>query len=504
MNSKIKKIISICLIILGIIFFSVSLYIKNIYSGADFEQILYNFMFAAGTSWSPIIDGVKYCLPIVLICTLILIIPVLFKKDICLNFYLKKKKRTYSIAFVSDCIYSICLFTFFVVYALSHLGFFEYMDNQKIESEIFDKYYVAPGKVDLIFPENKRNLIYIYLESMESSFASYTSLDKEINLIPNLSKLAEQNSSFSNSDSLGGAYQVYGTTYTVASMISQTAGVPLKTIIEVNTYGKDSDFLPGITSLGDILEKNGYNQYILMGSNSSFAARDKYFSQHGNYNIYDHDWAIEAGYLPEGYNVWWGYEDKKLFKITKEELKKISKSNEPFNFTILTADTHANDGYLDKSCDEIYDDVYANVLLCNDEMVAEFVEWVSKQSFAKNTSVILVGDHLTMRLEISDNLSQDRTIFNTFINSLSKTQNISNRIFTQFDMFPTTLASLGVQIEGNRLGLGTNLFSEVPTYAEELGLEYLNQQLEKKSSYYNTNFLEGTYLDMINELNEES
>ena len=34
-----------------------------------------------------------------------------------------------------------------------------------------------------------------------------------------------------------------------------------------------------------------------------------------------------------------------------------------------------------------------------------------------------------------------------------------NRDFSTLDFFPTTLASLGVQIEGDRLGLGTNLFS---------------------------------------------
>lgn len=37
------------------------------------------------------------------------------------------------------------------------------------------------------------------------------------------------------------------------------------------------------------------------------------------------------------------------------------------------------------------------------------------------------------------------------------------------DLFPTMLASLGVQIEGNRLGLGTNLFSDKKTLMKELG-----------------------------------
>ena len=58
------------------------------------------------------------------------------------------------------------------------------------------------------------------------------------------------------------------------------------------------------------------------------------------------------------------------------------------------------------------------------------------------------------------------------------------------DMFPTTLAAIGCTIEGDRLGLGTNLFSEKPTLAEEKGLDYLNEQIAKRSVYYIENFLE--------------
>ena len=52
------------------------------------------------------------------------------------------------------------------------------------------------------------------------------------------------------------------------------------------------------------------------------------------------------------------------------------------------------------------------------------------------------------------------------------------------DLFPTTLASLGVKIEGNRLGLGTNLFSDTPTLMEKLGIEQFNLEVSKRSSYY--------------------
>ena len=53
------------------------------------------------------------------------------------------------------------------------------------------------------------------------------------------------------------------------------------------------------------------------------------------------------------------------------------------------------------------------------------------------------------------------------------------------DMYPTTLAALGVKIEGDKLGLVTNLFSNEKTLAEKYEIEYLRGELEKKSIFYN-------------------
>lgn len=83
----------------------------------------------------------------------------------------------------------------------------------------------------------------------------------------------------------------------------------------------------------------------------------------------------------------------------------------------------------------------------------------------------------------------DRTIYNCFINT-DRTIALSekNREFTTLDMFPTVLSALGFDIEGDRLGLGTDLFSSTTTLAEELGYEYLQQELSKSSLYYISHF----------------
>ena len=55
-------------------------------------------------------------------------------------------------------------------------------------------------------------------------------------------------------------------------------------------------------------------------------------------------------------------------------------------------------------------------------------------------------------------------------------------------MTPTILAAMGCTIEGERLGLGTNLFSGKPTLIEEMGFNAFNDQLCRTSDYYTTHF----------------
>ena len=57
------------------------------------------------------------------------------------------------------------------------------------------------------------------------------------------------------------------------------------------------------------------------------------------------------------------------------------------------------------------------------------------------------------------------------------------------DLFPTTLASMGAKIEGDILGIGTNLFSDKQTLAEIYGIEKLREELTKNSQFYNKKIL---------------
>lgn len=404
-----------------------------------------------------------------------------------LNTTLIKKKKILYFASKSVLIASI-------IVVCSMMNVFGFVKNQITASSFIEEEYVDPFEVSIQFPEEKQNLIYIYLESMESTFSSTKEGGMyEKNRIPELTEIAKNNISFSNTDKMGGAVDLKGTHWTIAAMVSQTAGVPLKISIGDNDYGKHSSFLPGSYTLGEVLEENGYKNYLLIGSESEFGGRKLYFESHGNYDIWDYNSAIEESRMTKEDKVWWGYSDNDLFKYAKEQLTEISKNHEPFNFTMLTVDTHFTDGYKCECCENNFKDQYSNVLQCSSKQVSEFVNWIKEQPFYENTTIIISGDHLTMQQSVEDeanyNKYKERTIYNAIINANanSETQSINtqNRDFFTMDMYPTTLAALGAKIEGNRLGLGTNLFSNEQTIAEKYGVQYVREEIEKKSTFYN-------------------
>jgi len=364
------------------------------------------------------------------------------------------------------------------------------------ESAIFEEEYVAPDSVEITFPENKRNLIYIFLESMETTyFSKEQGGAMDVNLIPELYALAEENVNFSESASVGGFRSPNGTTWTIGAMVAHTAGVPLKTPPTVedwqNGYGAEGVFLPGITNLGDILHEQGYYQSLMVGSVCSFGGRKVYYQTHGADHIYELKTARQDGIVPGDYFVWWGMEDKYLFEYAKRELTEISQQDQPFAFSMLTVDTHHIGGYVCDLCGSEHGEDYSNVMSCSSRQVLEFVRWIQEQPFYENTTIIIVGDHPSMdKGYFKRNVAEDhvRRMYNCFINLPFEAEHTKNRDFTSLDLFPTTLAALGCRIEGERLGLGTNLFSGKRTLAEEMTYDRFDRDLAKKSDYYAVNF----------------
>lgn len=381
-----------------------------------------------------------------------------------------------------------CVLAFTLIMTSMKLDLLAYLRNRTSDSTFAEENYADPDSVEITFPEEKRNLIYIYLESMEVTFTDEENGGAfEEDIIPELTALAQENEDFSGSDTaLNGGYSMPNTDWTVAAMFAETSGLPLETSLDQNEMSTQESFFDGVTCLGDILEHNGYHNTLLIGSNAVFGGRKLYFDTHGSYDIEDYTYAKQQGWIDEDYRVWWGYEDAKLFTFAKNELTRLSESDEPFNLTILTVDTHFEDGYVCDDCEDEYDVQYANVYACSSKRVAEFIDWCKEQDFYENTTIVLSGDHPTMDADFCEDVDEDyvRKTYTCYINADAENEAPDRRRdFTTFDAFPTTLAALGVEIEGDRLGLGTNLFSDTETLTEQYGIGYMASELEKKSDF---------------------
>lgn len=381
---------------------------------------------------------------------------------------------------------------------------FQIMDFVKARlsaTTLYEDYYIDPSGTDIT--GGGKNLIYIYMESMETTYASLAAggRQSENNYMPNLTALAKRNTSFSDSRQLGGFHAVSGAMNTISALFSSTSGIPCsfpggEDREAGNNMGKYQEFASGVTNLGDILEEKGYQNEFLCGSDASFAARREYFTQHGSYKIFDLLTARETGYVPPDYfNGWWGFEDMYLYEIAKDELLNLSRSGKPFNLTLLTVDTHHVGGYICPLCGE--DDGHgledsaaytATAVSCADRQVMDFLAWCREQDFYKDTVIVVTGDHPRMDTNLVENVSYyDRTVYNCFLNC-DLPARTDNREFTTMDLFPTVLAAMGFQIEGDRLGLGANLFSDKPTLCEELGYDALNAEIRKYSPYFIKHF----------------
>ncbi len=508
MNKKERRRLTLATILFffATAFFRLSLWADMYYNDLNFEEIVFHLMVPLkGTDPDIVRDALIYTLPVAILLTaalttlLILSRRTRWKWQLTLPKALRGRHRSairllprknpQRIAFWLSLVFLIMT----ILVANNNFQVFAYVKAQMTDTTFIEEHYIDPENVALTFPEEKRNLIYIYLESVESTFADIESGGAfPANTIPELTRLAGEYTHFSNRDRLGGAQQVTGTGWTIAAMFSQSTGLPLKLPIGQNAMSQFDVFFPGVNAIGDILQEHGYQNMLMVGSDATFGGRRSFFEQHGGYRIKDYWTAIEDDRFPAGYRVWWGFEDVKLYKYAKDELLKLADTDQPFNFTMLTVDTHHEDGYRCPLCRNEHGEQYANVMNCASRQLTGFVEWIQDQPFYEQTTIIVIGDHQSMDRDFTENIAEDyvRTTYNVLINSVIEADpaRTVNRQFTSLDLFPTTLASLGVSIEGDQLGLGVNLYSDQPTLLEQFGSEF-STRLADRSSFYNDHFI---------------
>ena len=435
-----------------------------------FKELLYTLASPLkGTGEGTVSLIISSCLPAVLLLGAIYVAVAIF---------LWKKRTSWHFARRIGALFCVLVLIGSLVFSFFSLRVPAYLEAISEQTTIYEEYYVDPATVAIGEDGKTKNLIYIYLESMETTYASEeVGGAQHTNFMPQLTALAEENLSFSDKPEgqLGGFHTPLGTGWTMSALLATTSGIPFSFPLGENGHNKMSQretFAAGLTTLGDILAEKGYRQEFLCGSNAAFAGRDTYFKQHGNYEIFDLYTAREEHYIAQDYDDgWWGFEDEILYKIAKNELTELASGPRPFNLTLLTVDTHHVDGNICNLCEMDYGNRLANVVSCADRQLADFIDWCREQDFYEDTVIVITGDHPRMDTTLVDDTDYyDRTVYNCFLNAVPTPEGaITERVVTSFDLFPTTLAAMGFSIEGERLGLGVNLFSGEKTLAEQVG-----------------------------------
>lgn len=329
---------------------------------------------------------------------------------------------------------------------------------------------------DFIPPKEKKNLIVVFAESLEASYQN-TQVFSE-NLIPKLSLRTKEHLSFS------GFEQLEGTDWTLGAHVSMLCGIPVPW---------EKGGLERLESLcvPKILKSYGYNTLFMKGATLLFAgtmnfARDAGFNiALGRDELFQQNRATPAD---DGFRRWVLNitRDQKMFPLFKQEILALSQQDKPFMAVLTTSDTHFPNGYFPVGCEKKYGNM-ADILKCSDNLVDSFLSWCEQQPFFKDTVIVVIGDHLSMKNDIWDKLTlvKKREIFNLFINT-PVPKNVSRK-FSSFDIAPSLLQALGFQWQGFDLGFGVSLFDvkqnkTLIEQAKEPIENLINQEKEKIKS----------------------
>ena len=163
---------------------------------------------------------------------------------------------------------------------------------------------------------------------------------------------------------------------------------------------------------------------------------------------------------------------------------------------MLTVDTHFPDGYKCTLCKENYKEKIENVFECADFQLANFIEWAKTQSWYKNTTIVITGDHnyldaplnnfITRNSDLNKKeIADDRRFLDIIINPVPELKNVTQkRKFSSFDVMPTILEALGNKIEGKGIYLGRSLFSGEPTLVEKYNESFVENETMTKNTVY--------------------
>jgi len=314
------------------------------------------------------------------------------------------------------------------------------------------------------------NLIIIYAESTERTFRE---IRNGHDLFADMDAVATKGTNFI------GVRQAANTGWSMAGVVASQCGVPLQPLglYKNNNFETVESFLPGAVCLGDVLAPNGYKLGFMTTASLQFAGSNIYLRQHS----YDAMWGRESfeGEKAVYPNVW-GVNDDTMFEFAFDRIAALNTDQQPFALSLQTIGGHFPEGFPTESCRAELTQMDQPPILysirCMGYEIRRFVERLDAAGYLKDTVVVILSDHLSMKTAVWDEINQHDRMNYVAILGLDEKKEIM-KSGTMVDIYPTILEALGFHVPEHQAGIGVSLLSPAPTLSEKLGLENFNAMI---------------------------
>lgn len=233
--------------------------------------------------------------------------------------------------------------------------------------------------------EPGRNLVVIYLESLENNFLDENRFPIEME---NFHRLQREGWNTYDNYLCG-----YGSGWTIGGLYATQTGLP--TMFGGNRGVFNLESHTRVVSYTKVLKQAGYRNVFLSNCDLDFGGTSAMMQGLGYRTFGGEDFA------PEIPRTRWGPHDAQVFVQAKEEYQRLAASGQPFHLAILTIDTHYPDGFPDPAMRDKVDaripsDSHEYVVATLDYLVGDFVRFIEAQPGGKDTVIVLMNDHLMM------------------------------------------------------------------------------------------------------------
>ena len=381
---------------------------------------------------------------------------------------------------------SIGILTVGTFSASSAMGIPSYIRGIVTDVSISD-YYKEP--VITSTPADPKNLVLIYLESMDKDFGSAEYMGEDL-----LTDLQQSTQGWTSVPTLTMS-PYYG--YTMGGVVTTQCGIPPKpaegmVMTEAapqanNGIGSGkSTYMPGATCLGDVLKDAGYTNVYMGGAPESFASKGTFLKTHGFDTVLGYEHWKDIG---ETQFSGWGLSDQRLFENAKEEVLALHNGNQPFTLSMITLDNHApikDFGY----CPNTTGNIEKNTVTCQSQIVSDFIDYMKDEGILDDTMVVVMADHQVFttadiaeyKRDMGWTDQQQLPLFNAMWSPDGI--ELARDDSTQANMFPTILEALGFGVEDHRAGLGVSLL--VPESAVSSQPTILDLNFADLANLYNS------------------